>query len=178
MCIIRYKNFIYKKISMKKSLKNLGLTWLAALSLSTTGQKTLASETEQNKKNILQVLDTNKISKTDESKNYNTASDFKEQQIVDSTEIVGKVKEMNIFTDNLVKFYGKEKLSKKIQDIKIRYPNLLKLPPLEQKDLISKEFADFFKEYPSNDMIVLLFGALLMTLWVLMLHNSSRKTYR
>ena len=173
-----YKNFIYKKISMKKSLKNFGLAWLAALSLAGTGQKTLASNTQQNKENILQALDTKKESKTDESKNYNTASDFKEQQASDSLDITKTVSLLQDTIHALVKSYGKDGLNKKINEIKEKYPNFESLSEAKQKEIVMEKFLDKPESINAFVWDIVIFILIIrLAIWLSGLGSTYRRRY-
>lgn len=162
---------------MKKWLKTLGLAWLTALTLAWPVKEWIAASNQQTNKNVREVLGENKDSKIDKSNTYiMTAADFKEQEATDSVDVTQSLKQITQYTDQLVKFYGKEGLNTKVYQIMKEYPKFWYLTEKEQKDIMTKYFADFLKKNTDRDIMIGGLFAIMLTLRAISLHHSHWKS--
>lgn len=162
---------------MKKSLK-AGL-WLGILGLFANPQDGVAANQVETNKNVREVLGEKKESKINDVGIYQTtAADFKEKETTDSLDAIQGLKQMTQYTDQLVKFYGKVDVNKKINQIVKEHPNFWSLTEKEQEDILTKYFWDFLKKETDRNILVGMSFFTMLILWAIFLHASyGREVY-
>ena len=164
---------------MKKFLKNLGLAWLTALTLGWEIKDGISQTTQETSKNIQTSFAETKNWKGDKSQTYFTTSDeFKEKKTNESIDVTQAIKQTYTDTEQLVKFYGKEELNKKVHQIMKDYPNFWNLTEEKQKTIMEKYFADFLKKESDKNAIIGGIAFSVVALWAISLHASLMRSRR
>jgi len=155
---------------MKKWIKKFGIIWLGALALGWEIKEGIAQTTQDTNNHLQTVLVKEQDKKIDKSKTYvvPTVADLQRQKekqtTIDSVKITEAIIMLNTHADKLIKFYGKEKLSKKISQVMKEHPDFWELNYTERKSIIEAAFADFFGEQNEGDIVVWVIIALFVVL--------------